>query len=42
VVSCLKDWEGGLVWLAWWGATAYRMFGLVTVVKGTWDVPPRA
>jgi len=28
VVSFLKDWEAGLVWLAWWGATAYRMFGL--------------
>ncbi len=28
VISFLKDWEAGLVWLAWWGATAYRMFGL--------------
>jgi len=28
VLSFLKDWEAGLVWLAWWGATAYRMFGL--------------
>jgi len=27
VVSFLKDWEAGLVWLAWWGATAYRIFG---------------
>lgn len=28
VISFLKDWEAGLVWLAWWGATAYRLFGL--------------
>ncbi len=27
VISFLKDWEAALVWAAWWGATAYRLFG---------------
>lgn len=28
VCAFLKDWEAGLVWLAWWGATVYRLLGL--------------
>lgn len=28
VCAFLNDWEAGLVWVAWWGATVYRMLGL--------------